>query len=103
MSIMDEQSKHICTNTGNRTISFYSPNTAALETLLDSDASPDEVKAEIRKWIEADAANNPPIDADDHEGHKVTFMRQMSSSNPFFIYCGQCLEILVFIVPEAAV
>jgi hypothetical protein len=103
MNIEFQQQKHICTNTGNRTIGFYSPNAAALETLLESTAAADEVKAQMRKWIEADAANNSPIDADDHEGYGVTFMQQMSSNNPFLIYCGQCLETLVFIVPECAV
>jgi hypothetical protein len=103
MSIMDEQRTHTCTNAGNRTIGFYSPNAAPLETLLDSTATADEVKAEIRKWIQADAANNSPIDADDQEGYGVTFLQQVSSNNPFLVYCGQCFETLAFIIPEAAV
>jgi hypothetical protein len=103
MKITDDQTNHICSSTRNRTIGFYSPNAAALETLLDSTATADEVRAEIRKWIEADAANNSAINADDHEGYGIALMQQISSNSPFLIYCGQCFETLLFIVPEAAV
>jgi hypothetical protein len=102
MNIEDEQTTHICTNTGNRSIGFCALDINTLENLVNANATADEMKTEIRKWIEVDAAINVPIEADDQEGYRVAFLRALASNNPFVIYCVLCFESFALISPQAA-
>jgi len=94
--IFDRLPKHRCKKTGSPRIGFAPIDPAVVEAMIDRAASSAEVYAQVRVWIEADAAKDPdPIDT-----NVERFRAAMVRNIPFAIYCRQCLELGCLIHPE---
>jgi hypothetical protein len=91
-----EMPKHNCALHGTPRMGFAPIDLDLMQAMFDRDASSLEVYAQIKVWIEADAAKDPnPIDTDIE-----LFKAAMLTNIPFAIFCRQCREVICVIQPE---
>jgi len=94
--MLDDLPKHRCAKPGSPWLAFAPLDFPVMEAMITRDASTEEVNAQVRAWIAADAAKNP----NPTEPAVKRFQAAMLSNIPFVVYCGLCLEPICLIHPE---
>jgi hypothetical protein len=88
--------KHDCQKPGNPWLGFAPLDFDVMKSLIERDASKEEISAQIGAWIAADATKSP----NPAEPVANRFQAALMTRDPFAIYCGRCLETVCLIHPQ---
>jgi hypothetical protein len=93
---LEDLPKHKCVKSGKPSLGYARLDFDAMKSLIERDASKQEISGHISACIADDAARNPNPTEPEFERFKAAMMK----NTPFAIYCTRCLELVCLIHPE---